>query len=111
MLEALTPEANPQLVHAREVALGVLPRAVPLGEENLTLRTIRRPPATNPPLQRAQLAVGIVAQHRKHLPLAAPSPSWGLRQLQTPCGPGGRGPGRRPSLRRVRVAQWRQTAR
>ena len=40
MLEALTPEADPQLVHAREVALGILPGAVLLGEEDLAIRTL-----------------------------------------------------------------------
>jgi len=57
VVETLAPKANLQLVHAGEVTLGVLPGTVLLGEENLALRTVQRPPATNLPLQRTKLAV------------------------------------------------------
>jgi hypothetical protein len=55
--ETLAPETNLQLVHAGEVALGILPRTVLLGEEDFALRTVERPPATDFALKRAQLAI------------------------------------------------------
>src|SRR5215213_2881713 len=57
VVEALADEADPQLIHACEVALARLSRAMLLGEHHLSLRTLRGPPTTDPSLQRAQLAV------------------------------------------------------
>ena len=57
VVERLAPKANLQLVHAGEVTLGILPRAVLLGEENLTIRPLERPPTTDLALQRAKLTV------------------------------------------------------
>jgi hypothetical protein len=58
VIERLAVERDAQRPHGREIALRVFARSVDLREHHLPLGPVGGPPASDPALQRAELAVG-----------------------------------------------------